>query len=280
MKLLLSIFSLLLLTNSCNTSKNAMNAKTLDQNSISGDYLVTQIENKATKDLALKITFDANSNKVTGFAGCNSFFGTYTLDNNKINFSDMASSKKYCGKEIGDVEQNFLTLLRKANKIELRDNKLVLYTDDVSVLNADKIEVSKLNTTNNPKKDLVKENYSKTLVTYKVLSRSKFDYIQISKSEIVTSKDRNLKTMNSYPCKAEDWEALNKILNEVDVEHLDQLEAPTDKRLYDGAAHATLSVIKGDVEMMSPTFDHGMPPKEIEALVNKVLSISENTSKQ
>jgi hypothetical protein len=86
--------------------------------------------------------------------------------------------------------------------------------------------------------------------------------------------------MNTYVCKSEDWEALESLLKAIDVENLNRLKAPTDKRLYDGAPHATLSVIKGDVEMMTPTFDHGTPPKEIEALVNKVLSIKVNASKQ
>lgn len=31
---------------------------------------------------------------------------------------------------------------------------------------------------------------------------------------------------------------------------------------------------------MTPTFDHGHPPKEIEALVNKILTIREKLTKQ
>ncbi|MCT4629798.1 hypothetical protein [Winogradskyella sp.] len=132
----------------------------------------------------------------------------------------------------------------------------------------------------NSKSDIVKDNYNKVFIIYQANSRGSFEYIQISETEIKITKDRELKNLNSHECKKEDWEALQKLLKGVDVENLDALKAPTDKRLYDGAAHATFSVIKGDVKMTSPTFDHGAPPKEIEALVNKVLSITESISKQ
>jgi hypothetical protein len=51
------------------------------------------------------------------------------------------------------------------------------------------------------------------------------------------------------------------------------LEAPTSLRNHDGAAIATLGVSKDKEETISNSFDHGHPPKAIEALVNKVLSI-------
>ncbi|WP_422106458.1 META domain-containing protein [Winogradskyella sp.] len=280
MKVLLSIFSLLVLTNGCSTSKNAMDTKSLDQNSISGDYLVTQIDGKTTKDSTLKIAFEANSNRVTGFGGCNSFFGTYTLDNNTISFSDLAASKKYCGKDISSAEQHFLSTLKTSNKIALTDNGLVLYNEDVVVLMADRATVSQANNKGQNRKVNLETNGDSTLITYRVQSRDIFEYIQISKSTITTSNDRYLKAMESYTCQPEDWESLNELLQDIDIEHLDKLKAPTDKRLFDGAPHATLSVIRGDVETMSPSFDHGTPPDAIKALVNKVLSIRENLTKQ
>lgn len=132
----------------------------------------------------------------------------------------------------------------------------------------------------NPKSEAVKDNYEKVFIIYQATSRASFEYIQVSKTEISITEDRSLKSMNSYKCEHDDWSILNKLLNDIDVEHLDALKAPTDKRLYDGAAHATLFVIKGDVSMMTPTFDHGAPPQEIEVLVNKVLSMAENATKQ
>ena len=84
--------------------------------------------------------------------------------------------------------------------------------------------------------------------------------------------------IDTYSCKPTDWDELEKLLKSISPENLGKLKAPTDKRLYDGAAHATLSILLGDVVMITPSFDHGHPPKEIEALVNKVLSIKENSA--
>ncbi len=58
------------------------------------------------------------------------------------------------------------------------------------------------------------------------------------------------------------------------------MKAPTDKRFADTEAEATLAIQFDDVEYMTSLFDHDNPPKEIVAVVNKVLSIKENTVKQ
>jgi len=39
-------------------------------------------------------------------------------------------------------------------------------------------------------------------------------------------------------------------------------------------------VILGDIEIITPPFDHGHAPKELKTVVNKVLSIKENRVKQ
>jgi hypothetical protein len=105
-------------------------------------------------------------------------------------------------------------------------------------------------------------------------------YIETSNSNITVSQDRQLETLKTYALKAEDWKDLSLILKNAEIENLDKLKAPTDKRLFDGAAHATLSISNGDIEIVTPTFDHGYPPKAIETLVNKVLSLAENVTKQ
>jgi len=129
------------------------------------------------------------------------------------------------------------------------------------------------------KNDIVGNNYDSS-VTYKALARGSYMYIQISKSSVSISTDRNLKEIDTYTCDEKDWEAIERLVKVVDRETFRKLKAPTDKRLYDGAAHATLSITNGDMIIMTPTFDHGFPPEEIKALVNKVLSIKENIVKQ
>ncbi len=57
------------------------------------------------------ITFEAG--KVSGFAGCNSFFGTYNQQGTNLNFSSMGSTRKACEKNIMTSEAKFLSLLEK-----------------------------------------------------------------------------------------------------------------------------------------------------------------------
>jgi hypothetical protein len=57
---------------------------------------------------------------------------------------------------------------------------------------------------------------------------------------------------------------------EVDLEEIPNLKAPTEKRFYDGAAIANINIIYKGKTYESNGFDHGNPPLEIEKLVNKI----------
>ena len=48
---------------------------------------------------------------------------------------------------------------------------------------------------------------------------------------------------------------------------------PSQKRFYDGAPIANLSVTYQSKTYQTTDFDHGTPPVEIEKLVNKILSL-------
>ena len=67
---------------------------------------------------------------------------------------------------------------------------------------------------------------------------------------------------------------LKKIIVDVSVNKIGTYEAPTKKRHHDGAPHTTISIFKKGEKYSSQTFDGGFPPKGLEVLVNKVLSLS------
>jgi len=71
-----------------------------------------------------------------------------------------------------------------------------------------------------------------------------------------------------------DIEELKTIINNVSIEKIGTYEAPTKKRFYDGAPNANISIFKKGEKYSSQTFDGGFPPKALEVLVNKVLSLS------
>jgi hypothetical protein len=71
-----------------------------------------------------------------------------------------------------------------------------------------------------------------------------------------------------------DWNNLILAFQEVSLDDLPNVKAPTEKRFYDGAAIAQLKIIYKDKSYESNTFDHGFPPQEIEKLVNKINSFT------
>lgn len=117
-------------------------------------------------------------------------------------------------------------------------------------------------------------------ITYQAVSRGYFEEISVSKDSFTICNDINRKAYQSYTCPEADWKASLALLDNIDTSTLSELKAPTSKRFYDGAAHATLTIKNGDSEIKSSTFDHGHPPEEIKALVEKLLSFKKIASKQ
>lgn len=72
-----------------------------------------------------------------------------------------------------------------------------------------------------------------------------------------------------------DWKEIVILTKAVDLTKVKDLKWPTEKRFYDGAAHANIIFISGGVEYPANGFDHGYPPVEIEKLVNKILKLTE-----
>lgn len=112
------------------------------------------------------------------------------------------------------------------------------------------------------------------VVVYSALSRGFFKEITINNSTISVQKNRN-EEPNTQPCSDELWREISGRINRIDLESLTKLEAPTGKRLYDGAAHATLKIIVDGKTYTSSTFDHGHPPKEIATICNVLYKLIE-----
>ena len=287
MKILFSLLALLLYTDSCDSAKTAMdsNQKSV-QNERLGSYTISRLENRTTFPNEITLAFDEETNKVSGFAGCNSFFGTYTITNDNITFSNIASSKKYCPyNDVSTVEDQFLNSLSRISTFKIEDNVLKLFENGTLFIEANQKNIQSQKSEKPPKDMTMASNTNmkdqkEISVVYEAISRGSFQHISISKSNISMSKDRNLKDITQSKCPSKDWEEIERLLDNLNPKEFQQLKAPTNQRLYDGAAHATLSLKQGDDVITTPSFDHGHPPKAIEALVNKVLSMAQLTKKQ
>jgi hypothetical protein len=106
------------------------------------------------------------------------------------------------------------------------------------------------------------------------MSRGIFNEIKITGNSVSVQKSRNsepvIKELNS-----ENKEDLIKKLEGIDITMLPELKAPTEKRFFDGAAHATLKITVDGKSYSTTSFDHGFPPEEIKALCDDIVQYFE-----
>lgn len=108
-------------------------------------------------------------------------------------------------------------------------------------------------------------------IEYKAYSRGFYQTISVVNQMVFVTKNREEKPV-AFKLPVADWKSLHLAIQELDLEMLSQMKAPTDKRLFDGAAIANLKITKQGKTFESQSFDHGYPPAEIEKIVTKMLS--------
>lgn len=73
----------------------------------------------------------------------------------------------------------------------------------------------------------------------------------------------------------EQLEELKRIVNELNLDEISDLKAPSEKRITDGALHAEFTIKIADKEYKSSIFDAGNPPKELKKLEDLLYSLSD-----
>ncbi|AZJ33246.1 hypothetical protein SAMN05444344_0968 [Tenacibaculum mesophilum] len=73
----------------------------------------------------------------------------------------------------------------------------------------------------------------------------------------------------------EQLEELNTIVNELNLEQISDLQAPSEKRITDAALHAKFTIKIANKEYRSSVFDAGNPPKELKKLEGFLYNLSE-----
>jgi heat shock protein HslJ len=74
-------------------------------------------------DIVVQFTPDG---KISGYGGCNRFFGAYTVSDNHIEIGPVASTRKGCPGVI-EIETAFFATLRAAQSFTQEGDTLVLY---------------------------------------------------------------------------------------------------------------------------------------------------------
>lgn len=114
-----------------------------------------------------------------------------------------------------------------------------------------------------------------TSFEYEAMTRGSFKKVIVTRDSVVTIMDRDMKEVITKKLSSADWNALLKDTKTIDLANILNLKSPTNKRQYDGALIGSLKVIKGGTTYQSSGFDHGAPPVEIEALVNRIIAVSD-----
>ena len=110
-------------------------------------------------------------------------------------------------------------------------------------------------------------------IEYTAVSRGYYKEVLIKNAMITVKNGRDAKVI-SKACSDEQWNAMMKELKSIDVTSLSKLEAPTQKRFYDGAAIANFKITIKDSTYQTPAFDDGIPPIEIKVICDQILEIS------
>lgn len=119
-----------------------------------------------------------------------------------------------------------------------------------------------------------KQDIKSAVVEYTANTRGFYQKIVIKNQTISVSTDRKSDAnATTEKISDADWKALITEFQDVDLDELPTLKAPSEKRFYDGAAIGNLRIIYKDKTFQTDGFDHGTPPIEIARFVTKITSL-------
>ena len=246
---------------SCGNSEKKINEINISENFPNGNYKIGLINDSNEASSELTIIFNDSLKTVSGYSGCNRFTGSYEINGSNIKIGPLAATRMSCPEEKNAVESKMIEALTNANNFLIDDETITLKKDDTNVITA-------FQTQNN------------LMITYQASTRGFFEKIWINQEHINFSNDYNLDVSESSKYPDTLWNELEKMVNELDLDSLSNLEAPSKSSHHDAAAAATLQIELNGKTYKTPIFDHGNPPKSIENIVNKVLSMKKKAEKQ
>jgi len=75
----------------------------------------------------------SDSVKVTGFSGCNNFFGEYKQLNNSLTFGPLGATRKFCN-QTADLENQYLKALEEVRSCQINSTDLLLFNENKEVV--------------------------------------------------------------------------------------------------------------------------------------------------
>lgn len=111
-------------------------------------------------------------------------------------------------------------------------------------------------------------------IIYQETARGSHRKISISEGTIYVVSAQGAKPVYWMLNKADNQNLL-ELFQKIDLDKINTLKSPTEKRFYDGAPIANLTFSTKKNTYISSDFDGGFPPKEINAFVNALIEIAE-----
>lgn len=121
------LLGLLLLT-SCSTTKNKYPASI----AYGGKWILQDTGEVQVKDKKVHISLDPSTLSFRGFGGCDKIQGNYLITGDKIDLFEIRTTKKGC-KEM-KMQNIFISLLRKADKVKINPSNFELYKGSILLL--------------------------------------------------------------------------------------------------------------------------------------------------
>jgi heat shock protein HslJ len=78
----------------------------------------------------ITLDFDEENKKISGYGGCNQYFGNYKIEEGVFSAGPIGGTMMYCTEEIMDQEARFLLLLESGINISMKNNFLTLEDDN------------------------------------------------------------------------------------------------------------------------------------------------------
>ncbi len=120
-----------------------------------------------------------------------------------------------------------------------------------------------------------KNDLKTAILEYTANTRGFYQKISIKDQMVSVSKDRSgMDEPVATKISDADWKELVGYFENINLDGLPSLKAPTEKRFHDGAAIANLKVIYKDKAYETKAFDHGYPPAEIKKIIDKINSFA------
>ena len=85
------------------------------------------------ENVNVTLTLNTSNHQVNGNGGCNNYFGSYKLDGNSIEISNIGSTKMFCVETAG-IENEFFNTLKDKSDIQVTDNRLIFSKGGKTVL--------------------------------------------------------------------------------------------------------------------------------------------------